>query len=121
MSVIWNKVWFDLWYNKARTILAILSIAAGVFAIGSIFGMVDQMLSTIDAAHQATFPSHINMFLRDRIDHNTAIRLKSIEGLEDMRYGIGIARKGWLEKQNVLNTLSLARIEDFFYGKKNRV
>ena len=84
MNVIWYKVWFDLWHNKARTILAILSIAAGVFAIGSIFGMVDQMLSTMDAAHQATFPSHINMFLRDRIDRNTAIRLKSIEGLEDI-------------------------------------
>ncbi|MEM7344445.1 MAG: hypothetical protein AAF485_09385, partial [Chloroflexota bacterium] len=40
MSVIWYKVWFDLWRNKVRTILAIFSIAAGVFAIGAIFGMV---------------------------------------------------------------------------------
>ena len=84
MSVIWFKVWFDLWRNKVRTILAILSIAVGVFAIGAIFGMVDQLISTMDEAHQSTFPSHINMFLFDQIDRDTAIRLKSIEGLEDI-------------------------------------
>jgi putative ABC transport system permease protein len=38
----------------------------------------------MDAAHQSTFPSHISMFLQDRIDHDTAIRLKSIKGLEDI-------------------------------------
>ncbi len=30
-----------------------------------------------------------------------------IEGLSDVRYGVGIARKGWLEKDNVLNTRPL--------------
>ena len=46
MSVLWDKVWFDFWQHKARTLLAVLSIAAGVFAIGTIFGLVDQLLST---------------------------------------------------------------------------
>ena len=63
MSVIWQKVWFDLWHNKVRTLLSVLSIAAGVFAIGAIFGMTDKMLSGMDAAHQSVSPSHINMFL----------------------------------------------------------
>jgi putative ABC transport system permease protein len=84
MSVIWHKVWSDLWHNKARTTLAVLSIAVGVFSIGAIFGMVDQLLSGMDAAHQATFPSHLNMYLTDHIDHNTAQRLKNIEGVEDI-------------------------------------
>ena len=35
--------------------------------------------------------------------HNT-------DGLDDVRYGIGIARKGWLEADNVLNTKSLTRV-----------
>ncbi|MCL4300117.1 MAG: FtsX-like permease family protein [Anaerolineae bacterium] len=82
MSVIWYKVWFDLWHNKVRTALAVLSIAAGVFAIGAIFGMVDQLLSGMDSAHQAVTPSHIQMYLIDRIDRDTAIRLESIEGVE---------------------------------------
>ena len=45
----------------------------------------------------------------------------SVEGLQDISYGIGIARKGWLEKQNVLNALSLNEIEVYFEAKKNRV
>jgi DNA polymerase (family 10) len=30
--------------------------------------------------------------------------------LEFMRYGVQTARRGWLEKQNVLNTLPLAQM-----------
>ncbi|HXV42274.1 MAG TPA: FtsX-like permease family protein [Anaerolineae bacterium] len=84
MSVIWRKVWFDLWHNKVRTLLAVLSIAAGVFAIGAVFGMVDQLLSGMDRAHQAIIPSHISMVLTERIDQATADRLKNIEGVEDI-------------------------------------
>ena len=32
----------------------------------------------------------------------------SVEGLDDMIYGIGIARKGWLEPGDVLNTMTAA-------------
>lgn len=84
MNVIWHKVWFDLWHNKVRTSLAVLSIAAGVFAIGAVFGMVDQLLSGMDRAHQAITPSHIWMTLNERIDQDIADRLKHIKGVEDI-------------------------------------
>ncbi len=84
MSVVWRKVWFDLWSNKARTILAVLSIAVGVFAIGAIFGMVDQLLPGMDDSHRASQPSHISMTLNDRITQDTANRLKNIPGVEDI-------------------------------------
>ena len=48
MGVIWYKIWFDIWHNKTRTFLAVLSIAAGVFAVGAIFGMSQMMLSNMD-------------------------------------------------------------------------
>ncbi len=35
-------------------------------------------------------------------------------GLEDMRYGVGIARKGWLTPADVLNTLSAEDLLAFF-------
>ena len=81
MSVIWDKVWFDLWQHKARTALAVLSIAVGVFAIGIIFGLVDQLLSAMDAAHQAVQPSHLNIVLRQFIDRETAASLTNIPGV----------------------------------------
>ncbi len=34
----------------------------------------------------------------------------NIEGLNDVRYGVGVARKGWLEKKDVLNTQSLSGV-----------
>ena len=80
--IIWDKVWADLWSNKVRTILAVLSVAAGVFAIGAIFGMADQMLSGMDRAHQAVFPSHINMYLMGDIDRRMADSLEKIAGVE---------------------------------------
>lgn len=85
MSVIWRKVWFDLWHNKVRTTLAVLSIAVGVFAIGAIFGMVDQLLPGMDRAHRAAQPSHITMALSERISTDIADRLKNIEGVEDIQ------------------------------------
>lgn len=84
VGVIWRKVWFDLWHHKVRTLLAVLSIAAGVFAVGAIFGEADQLLSGMDAAHRAVLPSHINLVLQDRIDRDTAISLKNIKGVVDV-------------------------------------
>lgn len=37
----------------------------------------------------------------------------SVGGLQDISYGIGIARKGWLEKENILNVKPLDEIEYF--------
>jgi len=83
MSVIWPKVWFDLWHMKSRTALVVLSIAAGVFAIGAMFGMSDQMLSTMDAAHQAVIPAQIKMSLDTFIDRDTARFVKNVPGVEN--------------------------------------
>jgi len=81
MSVIWNKVWFDLWHRKSRTILAVLSIAAGVFAIGAMFGMSDQMLSGMDIAHRAVNPSHIQITFNTLVDRDTILALKEVTGV----------------------------------------
>ena len=42
----------------------------------------------------------------------------SIEGLDVLRYGIGIARKGWLRPEDVLNTLSTRKLLDFFKQRR---
>jgi len=43
-----------------------------------------------------------------------------IEGLTDFRYGVGIARKGWLEPADVLNTHPLAELMDRFAARAKR-
>lgn len=81
MGVLWDKVWFDLWQRKARTILAVLSITVGVLAIGAIFGLTDQLLSGMNEAHQAVAPSHLNIILRQFVDRDTAESLTDIPGV----------------------------------------
>jgi DNA polymerase (family 10) len=39
-------------------------------------------------------------------------------GLQDLTYGIGIARKGWLTKADVINCLPLGKIEAVLNAKK---
>ncbi|MBI3999254.1 MAG: DNA polymerase/3'-5' exonuclease PolX, partial [Candidatus Omnitrophica bacterium] len=41
----------------------------------------------------------------------------SLEGLGDVMYGVGIARKGWLEKKDVLNTMSVSEIGKFLESR----
>jgi putative ABC transport system permease protein len=84
MNVIWYKVWYDLWHNKLRTLLVVISIAVGVFAVGVTFGMSEQMLPTMDAAHQATMPSHVEMYLSQPVDRETIRALRKVPGVVDV-------------------------------------
>ena len=42
------------------------------------------------------------------------------ERLQDLWFGVGIARKGWLTKADVMNCLPLGKIEAALQGKKNK-
>src|SRR5512138_3600867 len=84
MGVIWYKVWFDLWHNKTRTFLAVLSIAAGVFAVGAIFGMSDMLVTNMDKSHRAVLATHINAQLNGLADRATILALKEVPGVEDI-------------------------------------
>jgi DNA polymerase (family 10) len=42
-----------------------------------------------------------------------------ISGLDDMRFGVGIARKGWLRASDVLNTMTIGALLDFFNNRRS--
>jgi DNA polymerase (family 10) len=44
----------------------------------------------------------------------------NIGGLELMQYGIATAARGWVIKNDVLNTFSLAKIKSFVKAKRPR-
>jgi DNA polymerase (family 10) len=44
----------------------------------------------------------------------------TLAGIDDMRYGIGIARKGWLRVTDVLNTLASEVLLAFFDKRRNK-
>ena len=43
-----------------------------------------------------------------------------ISGLDDMRFGVGIARKGWLRASDVLNTMTTDALLDFFSSRRGK-
>ncbi len=113
MSVIWQKVWSDLWDNKVRTILAVLSIAVGVFAVGVTFGMSDQLLSGMDAAHRASLPAHFTIAVTENVDDDIVNRLKKIEGVDDIALGNFEAIRYKIEPEDEWDTAWLINREDF--------
>ena len=105
MSVTWKKVWRDLTRNKARTVLAVLATAVGVFALGLTFGLSGVMRESMTEAHKAVLPDQITFYggpfdqdaanlLLDEPDvvavegeRNAMIRWK-LEGEQDWRNGL---------------------------------
>lgn len=53
IGIRWRKVLRDLWDNKSRTILAIMSIAVGIIAFGGLFTARNLMLVNIDVQYLA--------------------------------------------------------------------
>ena len=82
MSVLWVKVWSDLWNNKTRTLLAVLSIASGVFATGMMFGMSDLLTTNLDESHRAVMPPHLNVILSSPVDRDTLLAMEDVPGVE---------------------------------------
>ena len=56
LSPRWRKVLGDLLSNKTRTLLVVLSIAVGVFAVGMIAGSQIMLAHDMSAANDASNP-----------------------------------------------------------------
>jgi hypothetical protein len=87
MNVVWHKIWRDLARNKARTLLAALSIAAGVLTFGLAFGAHDVMQARIAEDGRTTMPAHITFrggtFGRTTFDQETVEAVLRDPGVAD--------------------------------------
>ncbi|MFW6142205.1 MAG: DNA polymerase/3'-5' exonuclease PolX [Candidatus Saliniplasma sp.] len=58
---------------------------------------------------------------RDAMENGVMISLGTdahgLQHLDFMKYGVGIARRGWLEKDDVINTMSYGDLMDFLKGR----
>jgi putative ABC transport system permease protein len=69
----WQKVFSDLWSNRARSLLVIASILVGLFAIGVIANMYILIRSDMQAGYAATNPANIfisaSLYDKSLLDH----------------------------------------------------
>lgn len=81
MGVLWEKVWRDLWENKARTLQVTLIIAAGTFAIGMLIGTHQFMIKGMQTVWRRSAPPTIYLSAEPGIDEATLAILSDVEGV----------------------------------------
>ena len=59
LSAQWHKVLNDLWGNKTRTLLIVLSIAVGLFATGAIVSTQQVLSGQMSQGYAATLPASV--------------------------------------------------------------
>lgn len=77
----WRKVMRDLWLNRTRTVLVVLSIAVGVFAIGTIASSQIILSRDLRAAYLATNPAHATILTFDSFGEEV---VKSVENMREV-------------------------------------
>ena len=78
----WSKVLSDLWSNKTRTLLVVLSIGVGVFAIGLVSSMANIYIPDMDVRFAATNPHHAVIYT-DPFDTDLIRAVKNVPGVAE--------------------------------------
>ena len=82
MKPRWRKVFHDLWDNKARTLLVVLSIAVGVFSIGVIAGAYQIISNDMSVSYSANKPANVELRMTD-FDEDTLEMIQNQRGVND--------------------------------------
>ena len=81
MNVAFRKVWRDLWNNKGRTLLVVLSIGVGVLAVGMITASNALISQQMTVSQEASLPSNIIMSLGGTLDEDTVHSIARLPGV----------------------------------------
>src|SRR6266545_1006470 len=79
----WRKVLGDLWSNKTRTLLVVLSIAVGVFAVGMIAGSQVMLAHDMSAANDASNPFNASINTDQTFDDELVQTIRRMPGVDD--------------------------------------
>lgn len=113
LSPRWLKVLRDLWTNKTRTILVLLSIAIGVAAIGMVLGAQIIIDRNLPAAYAAVNPASATLFTFNTFDDRM---VESVEALPEVaqaeaRRSVNVRFRAPGEEE--WRTLTLTAIPDY--------
>ena len=78
----WRKVLTDLWGNKIRSILVILSIAIGLFALGVIISINNIILDDMRTGYAAVNPANIQI-TASGINEQMVDKVRKMSGVKD--------------------------------------
>jgi putative ABC transport system permease protein len=103
----WSKVRRDLWSNKTRTLLVIISIAVGVFAFGMIAGARTTLLREVNQGYLAINPASATL-RTDAFDDElveAVARMREVgeaEGRRSLMVRVKIGAAEWYDMQIIM-------------------
>jgi putative ABC transport system permease protein len=94
MITLLNKVWFDLWQDKSRTLQVVLVIALGAIAIGLVIGGRNLIADSVLTGSQAAEPAHIRLSVSPPVTKDQLERIERIDGVGEAE-GLQTAPVEW--------------------------
>jgi putative ABC transport system permease protein len=94
MRTAFRKVWRDLWNNKGRTLLVVLSIAVGVLALGMITASNSLMKRQMIRAQIASHPSNVAVGFGGQVDEATIKAIARVPGIAEAE-GLAVFGLRW--------------------------
>jgi len=82
ISPRWRKVVSDLFHNKTRTLLVVLSIAIGVFAVGMILHTALLVVRQVDGDMALARSAHATVYAQD-LDDDMLLAIRNVDGVVD--------------------------------------
>ncbi len=84
MGVIWNKIWYDFWHNKGRTLQVVAIVAVGAFAIGMIINTRNSLVTAMAELWGSCSPMTIGPAVDPAVDDDQILALKHVKGVQDV-------------------------------------
>lgn len=78
----WLKVWADLWGNKLRTLLVVLSISVGVFAVGMVYSSYLMFERDLANSWGSAAPASASLYA-DPFDEEIVQSVRSLRGVKE--------------------------------------
>ena len=112
ISAQWHKVLNDLWSNRTRTLLIVLSIAVGLFATGTIVSTRTVVAQQMAQGYADTVPSSGTLRTLEPFDQDFVRSVRAMKDVQeaDARYSMTFRVQ---TKAGQWRTLRLWAIQDF--------
>jgi putative ABC transport system permease protein len=120
MNTRWRKVWRDLWANKTRTLLVLLSIAVGVTAIGMVMGAQIIVDESLPAAYAAVNPASATIYSLATFDEDVVAAVEEMPEVGEAE-GRRFTAVRFLTSDGEWRTIQLTAVPDFEDMQINKI
>lgn len=116
-----KKVLADLWHNKARSALVILSITTGVFSVGMVAGSRQTLLESMAHSYKSAAPANATLYLRDPFNEDLVETVRRFKGVAEAQARRNLELKAQIPGKEEWKAINLVAIPDFKDIRINKV